>query len=79
MLVKDFIATKQKFQRVYLIPLELKGKNWGCCPSYFSAEEVLKQFAEDECEYRVITEPDCIKRNLVIYTAKVTIPGMLFL
>lgn len=76
--VKDFLATNNPFSRVYYVPFDLKGKDWFACPSYPSEEELLKDFGDDCCDYQIFVEPDCIKKNLVIYTKKAIKPGALF-
>ena len=76
--VKSFLDSGFKFQRVYYVPLDLKGKDWACCPAYPSTEELLNNFSEDVCEYQIHTEPDVIKKNLVIFTRKAMKPGVLF-
>jgi hypothetical protein len=76
--VKDFLAANLFYQRVYYIPVDLKNKDWGCCPAYPSNEELLEKFADDECVYEIYIEPDCIKKSLIIYTRKAIKPGILF-
>ncbi len=70
MTVSEFLSTKKPFQRVYFVAPELKGKPWGCCASYPSNEELLSDFANDECEYEIVEETDCIKKSLIVYTDK---------
>lgn len=75
--VKSFLDSKLEFQRVYFVPLTLKGKSWGCCPSYPTNEELLFSFSNDVCCYEINYEPDCVKRSLIVYTDKALKPGIL--
>jgi len=76
--VKEFLATNSSFQRVYFIPLDLKGHEWGCCPAYPSKDELLNSFGDDSCDYQIFTDSDCIKKSLIVYTRKAIKPGILF-